>query len=145
MTVKEKIQVMINIHTRVVTGVFLFLCFYILWLPGDASIILRDIVGIQIIGLISAVAYLPLLSDKEVSKKRMIVYNFLYFAVINLSVMVMGYKLHWANFSQKGTVIAIEAMVIATYALVKLISYRVDYSEASKMNKKLKLRNKDLE
>lgn len=145
MTVKEKIQVMINIHTRVVTGVFLFLCFYILWLPGDVSIILQDIVGIQIIGLISAVAYLPLLSDKEVSKKRMIVYNFLYFAVINFSVMVMGYKLHWANFSQKGTVIAIEAMVIATYALVKFISYRVDYSEASKMNKKLKLRNKDLE
>ena len=144
MTIKEKIQIMINIHTRVVTGVFLFLCVYLFWLPGNASIAIRDVLGIQIIGLISAVGNLPLLTEKELSKTRMITYNICYFLLINVSVLVMAYLFHWANFKNVSHILAIEAMVIATYSLVKFIFYRIDSNEANKINEKLKLRNKKI-
>lgn len=141
MKIKEKIECMIKIHTRVVTGIFLFLCLYLLWLPGDASIRIKDILGIQIIGLISALAYIPLMTDKEFSKTKMIVMNFLYFLTINVTVFITGFTLNWLSLALKESLLFIEGMIIIVYVLMMLIAYKVDSNQANEMNKKLSLRN----
>lgn len=143
MKTKEKISILINIHTRVVTGVFFFLCLYLFWLPGDAKIRVIDILGIQIIGFISAVANIPFLVEKEYSKPAMAVLNAVYFVIINVSVLIMGYVLHWFSFKKKSSVVAIEIMIIAVYVLTKFIFYMIDFSSASKITKKLQERNRN--
>lgn len=143
MTTKEKINLMITIHTRVVTGVFLFLCLYLLWLPGDTRIRIIDILGIQIIGLVSGVAYLPLMTEKELPKIRMFVYNALYCLTINVTVLVFGSIFHWFSFKSLGTVLAVELMFIAVYSLMMFIAYRIDTRQAKKLNQKLQERNKE--
>jgi len=145
MTTKEKIETIIKIHTRVVTGIFLFICLYLLWLPGDTRIRIIDILGVQLIGLISGVAYLPLITDKELSKTKMFVYNALYCLTINITVILFGYFFHWFSFKSIGTVIAIELMFIAVYSLMMIIAYRIDTKQAKKFNEKLLERNKDKE
>ncbi len=145
MTVKEKIQLMIKIHTRVVTGIFLFVCFYLLWLPGDTRIRIIDILGVQLIGLISGVAYLPLMTDKELSKNKMILLNSFYGLTINISVLLFGYFFRWFSFKNIGTVIAIELMFVAVYSLTMFIGYGVDNKQAKKLNEKLRERNQNQE
>lgn len=143
MNLKDKLKILLNIHTRVVTGIFLLNCIYLFWLPGDASIRIIDILGIQIIGLISAVAFIPFLGEKEFSKVKMAVMNTLYFLVINISVLVIGYLLVWFSFEVKFSVIMMELMIILIYVITKVIFYLIDYSDAAKLNKKLQERNKD--
>lgn len=142
MIFKEKLQLMIKIHTRVVTGIFLFMCIYFFWVSTDAALRIKDVFGVQLIGLISAVAYLPLMTDRELSKTKMIIFNIVYCLTINASVMVIGFLLNWFNLSNKATFIGGELMFVSVYALMMFIAYKIDNSEAKKMNQKLKERNK---
>lgn len=142
---KEKIQILINIYTRVVTGIFFFLCFYLFWLPGNASIRIIDILGIHIIGLISALANLPFLVDKEYSKISMGILNVAYFLIINISTFIIGYILNWFSFKLKGSIFAIEGMIIAVYIITKVVFYIIDFSDAAKITKKLQERNSNKE
>jgi len=141
MTVKEKIETLIKIYTRVVTGIFLFICVYLFWYTDEMMIRIIDIAGVHVVGLVCAIAYLPLLTDKEFSKRKMIVMNILYFLSINVTVFVVGYVLKWASFSVKGSLFTIEGMIILIYALMMFISYRIDSNETNKINKKLQERN----
>lgn len=141
MNAKEKLKVLINIHTRVVTGIFFFLCFYLFWLPGDSAIRIKDILGVQIIGLISAVAYLPFLVSREYSKIVMGVLRVVYFLLINATVYVMGLWLHWFSVKVTGSIVAIELMIVAVYVITTIIFFTIDYSDAAKLNKKLQERN----
>lgn len=142
MSVKDKIRIMINIYTRVVSCIFLMISVYVLFLFGSSTIRLYDVVGVNLIGLISAIAFLPLMPDKELSKRKMIIMNAVYFLVINISVFIIGYFLHWFYFKYVQSFITIEIMIIAVYVLTMFISYKVDSNEASKINEKLKERNK---
>lgn len=142
MSFKEKFKIMINIHTRVVTGIFLLNCIYLFWLPEDASIRILDILGIQLIGLVSAVANLPFLVEREYSKTTLAILNTVYFLVINATVLITGYFMHWFSFQYKKSVIAIEIMIIAVYSITKLIFYVIDFNDAAKLNKKIQERNK---
>lgn len=142
MTAKEKINMMITIHTRVVTAIFLFMVIYF-FMVTDFTLKIRDILGVQIIGLVSAVAYLPLMTDKEVSKRKMIIMNVVYCLTINLTVMITGLVLHWFSFSNNISWICGEIMFVSVYALMMFIAYKIDTSTAKKINEKLKERNKN--
>lgn len=141
MSFKEKIQISINIYTRVVCGIFLLNCLYLIWLPGNPSLKISDIIGIQLIGLISAIANIPFLIEKEYSKVALGILNVAYFLVVNISVLVLGYLMGWFSFRIKGSLIGVEIMIIAVYALTKGIFYIIDFNSASKLTKKLKERN----
>lgn len=143
MTIKEKIQEIIKIHTRVVTGVFLFMCLYLLWLPGDIKIRIIDILGVQIIGIISGIAYIPLITEKELSKTKMLSFNIIYCISINITVLLCGFFLKWFTFRNIPSVVGIEIIFIAVYTTMMIISYKIDNSQANKINKKLQERNRE--
>ena len=138
---KEKIQVIISIFTRVVTAIFLFASIYNFSFSGlHACFEVADILLILLIGLISAVCYLPFLGDKIFSKVKMFLMQIIYFVIINSVVLTIGYFRNWFCFEQKSLFFAFESVIILVYAIVMIVSYKVDSEAAEKMNERLKNR-----
>ncbi|MBQ4498135.1 MAG: DUF3021 family protein [Spirochaetaceae bacterium] len=139
---KEQINTLISIFTRVVSAIFVFTSIYLACFVGfSATFKLKDILFILLIGLISAVCYLPMLGDRTFSKAQMLALQIGYFLVINTVVLVTGYFLTWFCFEDKLSFIAFEGVIIAVYLIVMFVSYKVDSGSAEKMNKRLRDRN----
>lgn len=139
---KEQINTLISIFTRVVSAIFVFTSIYLACFVGfSATFKLKDILFILLIGLISAVCYLPMLGDRTFSKAQMLALQIGYFLVINTVVLVTGYFLTWFCFEDKASFIAFEGVIIAVYLIVMFVSYKVDSGSAEKMNKRLRDRN----
>lgn len=139
---KEQINTLISIFTRVVSAIFVFTSIYLACFVGfSATLKLKDILFILLIGLISAVCYLPMLGDRTFSKAQMLALQIGYFLVINTVVLVTGYFLTWFCFEDKASFIAFEGVIIAVYLIVMFVSYKVDSGSAEKMNKRLRDRN----
>ena len=139
---KEEINILISIFTRVVSAIFVFTSIYLACFVGlSAKFGLLDIIFILLIGLISAVCYIPMLGDKTFSKAKMLAMQIGYFLVINTVVLVTGYFLTWFCFEDKVSFIAFEGVIIAVYLIVMLIFYKLDSGAAERMNKKLHDRN----
>ena len=66
---KDKINILVNIFTRVVTTIFLIVTIYeALFVDIKLTFRIIDIWGILLIGLLCAICYLPLLTEKNYSK-----------------------------------------------------------------------------
>lgn len=138
---KEKINILINIFTRVVTTIFLIVTIYeAIFIGMDVTFKIMDIWGIMFIGLLCAICYLPLLSEKNYSKTIMIIFQVIYFVIINAATLVTGFLLHWFNFKSPVAVLSFELIIIFVYIIVMVISYKIDSDSAKEMNKKLKER-----
>ncbi len=138
---KEKINILINIFTRVVTTIFLIVTIYeALFVGMDVTFKIIDIWGIMLIGLLCAVCYIPLLSERNYSKAVMIIIQSVYFVVINAATLVTGFLLHWFNFKNPLAVLSFELIIIFVYITVMVVFYKMDYNSAKEMNKKLKER-----
>ena len=136
---KEKIKFLITLFTRIVTCILIFDTILLFIVKGkDTSLSLVDILGIMFVALMCSVLYLPFLSDKIVSKRKMIFLNIVYFLIVNAITLLTGLFLNWFNFSNITSLCAIEAVIVATYGLVLFFFYKVDASTADKMNEKLK-------
>lgn len=139
---KEQINTLISIFTRVVSAIFVFTSIYLACFVGfSATFKIKDILFILLIGLISAVCYLPMLGDRTFSKAQMLALQIGYFLVINTVVLVTGYFLTWFCFEDKLSFISFEGVIIAVYLIVMFVSYKVDSGSAEKMNKRLRDRN----
>ncbi|MBO7420566.1 MAG: DUF3021 family protein [Spirochaetaceae bacterium] len=139
---KEEINILISIFTRVVSAIFVFTSIYLACFVGlSAKFGLLDIIFILVIGIITAVCYIPMLGDKTFSKAKMLAMQIGYFLVINTVVLVTGYFLTWFCFEDKVSFIAFEGVIIAVYLIVMLIFYKLDSGAAERMNKKLHDRN----
>ena len=135
---KEEINILISIFTRVVSAIFVFTSIYLACFVGlSATFKLYDIIFILLIGLVSAVCYIPMLGDKNFSKAKMLALQIIYFLVINTVTLVTGYFLTWFCFEDKISFIAFEGVIIVVYLIVMLIFYKLDSGAADKMNKKL--------
>ena len=138
---KDKINILVNIFTRVVTTIFLIVTIYeALFVDIKLTFRIIDIWGILLIGLLCAICYLPLLTEKNYSKTTMIILQIAYFVVINATTLVTGILLHWFNFKKTMSVLIFELIIIFVYITVMFIFYKIDYNSAKEMNKRLKER-----
>ena len=138
---KEKINILINIFTRVVTTIFLFASVYeALFVGLGVTFTVIDVWAIMLIGLLCAVCYLPMLSDKVYSKGIMILLQIVYAVIINAVTLATGFLLHWFNFKKPVAVLSFELIIIFVYVTVMVFSYKIDSDSAKEMNKKLKER-----
>ena len=139
---KGKIDTLIQIFTRVVTTIFLFASLYeAIFVDMKVVFYIRDIWGIMLIGMLCAVCYLPMLSEKSYSKLTMIIFQVAYFIIINAATLATGFLLHWFNFKNPVAVFSFEIIIILVYSSVMFISYKIDSDSAKKMNEKLEERN----
>ena len=138
---KEKINILINIFTRVFTTIFLIVTIYeALFVDISLTFRIIDVWGFLLIGLLCAICYLPLLSEKNYTKTIMIILQVVYFVVINAATLVTGFLLHWFNLKSPMAVFSFELIIIFVYIIVMVISYKIDSDSAKEMNKKLKER-----
>ena len=95
----------------------------------------------MLIGVLCAVCYLPMLSEKEYSKRTMIFLQVAYFIIINAATLTTGFLLHWFNFKNPGAVFSFEVVIILVYVTVMIVSYKIDAVSAKMMNRKLEERS----
>lgn len=135
---KEKVSRLINLFCSITAAIFIFSSIYICIFWGvNTQLPLAYIFGVLFIGLVSTLAYIPLLSEKELSKRAMVVMNTLHFLFVNAVVLATGYFLKW--FSAR-TLPAMELTIIVVYAAVNVISYFINNREAKKLTELLNKR-----
>ena len=68
----------------------------------------------------------------------MFVRQLLYFLFVNVVVLGLGRRFEWFEFRNLGMMAVMEALIIAVYALVNLVSYLSERSVAQDMNERLR-------
>ena len=141
--IKEMISIMINIATRVITMIFVIISVFYLVI-GDADLIkfsLEDICGILVMGLASGLAFGLFYIKKNTTTKQSIIIHIIYFSILNVVLLLIGLHLGWFR-KELSSLISMEIMFVAVYAVVTLLVYLFDFNEAKKINQKLNDRKK---
>ncbi len=132
---RGKISILISIFSKVVTAIFLFTSIHHVILYGLTTVFrIQDILFILLIGFLSALLYLPFLFENNFSKGMMIILQAAYFIAINAIVLFIGFKQNWIRFSSSSSIIGLELIIIAVYVITMLVSYKIDFNTAEKMN-----------
>lgn len=137
---RKRLQSMAAIFARITTGVTFVSAAYIALLWGSDTVLAVDILW-QILA-VSALCtlgslLLPCDTEKEVSKKSMLVRNICYFVYVNLAVLGCGFCFEWFNPSNWKMLAAMELCIVAVFAAVMGASYFNDHKTAEQMNRKL--------
>ena len=137
----EKINILLTVFTRVVTTILIISSVYNYVFFGTERILsVLDIFGILLIGLVSALCQIPFLREIEYSKKMAFLINTLSFIVINGFCLFVGFFRDWFSFENMATILAFELVVILVYVIVMVVCYKIDSSNAEKMNQQLQKR-----
>ena len=137
---KETIEDIISLFTRFSTTIFLVDSIALLAFKGkQAKLLAIDVLCILGIALVCAIFYVLLLSDRNISKKKMFCLQLLYFVIIDTVTLTTGHLLHWISFCHWKTVAVFECVIIGVCAITILYSYRIDSNTAKKISEKLKI------
>ena len=141
----EKMKLLLDIFGKITAGVLMAAAAYITIFWGTEAKISAMILW-QVL-IVSAVCSVPVLlfaadNGKELSKRGMFVRQFLYFLFVNVVVLGLGSLFDWFGFRNVSMVLVMEAMIIAVYALVNVVSYLSDRAAAQNMNEKLQERRR---
>ncbi len=137
----EKMKLLLDIFGKITAGVLMAAAAYITIFWGIEAKISAMILW-QVL-IVSAVCSVPILlfaadNGKELSKRGMFVRQLLYFLFVNVVVLGLGRRFEWFEFRNLGMVAVMEALIIAVYALVNLVSYLSERSVAQDMNERLR-------
>ena len=141
----EKMKQLLDIFGKITAGVLMAAAAYITIFWGTEAKISAMILW-QVL-IVSAVCSVPVLlfaadNGKELSKRGMFVRQLLYFLFVNVVVLGLGSLFDWFEFRNVSMVLVMEAMIIAVYALVNVVSYLSDRAAAQNMNEKLQERRR---
>lgn len=134
------IQSFLNVFSCVATMIFIFSSIYIALFFGIKAP--SYVWGVLAISLFAAIIRIPIFVLKEMSKVHMLIYNVVYFILINIAVLITGYYLEWFYLSNTKMVIGMEITIIIVSVCVLFIMHLIDLHAAEQMNEKLKSRNK---
>ncbi len=136
---KEKLNTVILIFTRFSTAIFLIDSIALFLFKGkEAKLFVTDILVILGIALLCGILYVLLLDDRNLSKKKMFAMQLIYFACVDIIVLVTGYFLKWYSFCYMPSFYAFESVIISVCFVTILYSYKGDSITAKKMTEKLK-------
>ncbi|MCQ2598339.1 MAG: DUF3021 domain-containing protein [Treponema sp.] len=136
---KTKINFMIDMFAKLATAIFIFSSLYIFAFGGfDSVISVKYIWGVLAQSFLLTVAFLPFLSEKEMSKKKFLFCNIIYFIFADIVVLVSGLFLHWFSLEHPVTIIAMEIVFVLVYVSVYILMYFSSKRSVDKMNQQLK-------
>ena len=141
----EKIRAIFQMYLQIVALVILASAIYITVFWGYDCEVDGDILW-QIMG-VSALCSLCtpiLMSQKELSKRTMLFREMIHFLMINVIVLFSGFCFEWFYVSDWKMIVGMELTIIAVYAGVMLINYRMNQRTAEEMNHKLQERQSEL-
>ena len=128
----EIISLMVNICTRVISLIFLVET-VIAHSDWDA----KSVAGVLVIGIISGLAYGLLFIKRDMSGKQTFFSFLIYAIILNVVLFFIGLKLGWIE-KEVASCAKMEIIVLLVFFGVYFITYLVDFSEAKKINRKLK-------
>lgn len=131
----EIISLMVNICTRVISLIFLVET-VIAHSDWDA----KSVAGVLLIGIISGLAYGLLFIKRDMSRKQTFFSFLIYALILNAVLFFIGLNLGWIK-KEVASFAKMEAIFLFVFFGVYFITYLVDFSEAKKINRKLKDRN----
>lgn len=141
----EKMKLLLDIFGKITAGVLMAAAAYITIFWGtEAKISAMILWQVLIVSVVCSVPVLLFAADngKELSKRGMFVRQLLYFLFVNVVVLGLGSLFDWFEFRNVSMVLVMEAMIIAVYALVNVVSYLSDRAAAQNMNEKLQERRR---
>jgi hypothetical protein len=128
----EIISLMVNICTRVISLIFLVET-VIAHSDWDA----KSVAGVLLIGIISGQAYGLLFIKRDMSRKQTFFSFLIYALILNAVLFFIGLNLGWIK-KEVASFAKMEAIFLFVFFGVYFITYLVDFSEAKKINRKLK-------
>ena len=128
----EIISLMVNICTRVISLIFLIETVLV---HSDWSA--KSVAGVLVIGIISGLAYGLLFIKRDMSGKQTFFSFLIYAIILNVVLFFIGLKLGWIQ-KEVASCAKMEAIFLLVFFGVYFITYLVDFSEAKKINRKLK-------
>lgn len=128
----EIISLMVNICTRVISLIFLVET-VIAHSDWDA----KSVAGVLLIGIISGLAYGLLFIKRNMSRKQTFFSFLIYALILNAVLFFIGLNLGWIK-KEVASFAKMEAIFLFVFFGVYFITYLVDFSEAKKINRKLK-------
>ena len=128
----EIISLMVNICTRVISLIFLIETVLV---HSDWSA--KSVAGVLVIGIISGLAYGLLFIKRDMSRKQTFFSFLIYALILNAVLFFIGLNLGWIK-KEVASFAKMEAIFLLVFFGVYFITYLVDFSEAKKINRKLK-------
>ncbi len=136
---KSKLGLLLDMFAKLSTTIFVFSSIYIAIFNGvRVSLSISYIWGVLALALVLTLVYAPFITEKEVSKKRFLIYNICYFVFADLVVLLFGFLLKWFSFEHPLSIMAMELTFVVVFIVVHLIMYFSAKSTADKMNEQLK-------
>lgn len=136
---KTRLRFFIDLFSKITTFSFIFSSAYILIFAGlETTFSVRYVWGILGQAFVLAAAYVPFVTEKEISKKKYLIYNILYFLFADLVVLGFGFYLGWFSLKRPATIVAMEINFILIFFTVWVIMYLSAKNSATKMNEQLK-------
>lgn len=143
--IRKIIQNFLTIYMRVVTLVVFVSAVYIVIFWGRKAeldvTILWEILGVSFFTSLGSIFAFPVSdSEKEISKKAMLIRNLFYFLFVNVVVLGCGFWFDWFYLSDWRMITGMEGSILFVYFSVVAISYYMESRVADRMNRKLKER-----
>lgn len=136
---KSNISFLIDMFSKLSTAIFLFSSIYIYIFSGLERIMsVTYIWGVLAQAFLLTVAYIPFRTEKEMSKRRLLISNICYFIFADLVVLGFGLLFKWFTLDHPITIIAMELTFVVVFIVVYLVMYLTAKSTVSKMNEQLK-------
>ncbi|MCQ2591732.1 MAG: DUF3021 family protein [Treponema sp.] len=136
---KSILNQFIDMFSKLSTAIFFFSSIYIAIFVGfDGGLSVSYIWGVLALSFIICLARLPFCFDKEMTKKKYILWNVFFFIFANIVVLVFGFLLGWFNLKAPATIIGMEITYIAVSIVIWVLICMSMKHSADKMNQQLK-------
>ncbi len=134
----KQLQQFISMFTKITTGTLL-ICALIITLNGIESWTTMVLWQIPAVGLITALATVLLLPDREYSRREGIVRYILHYLVITAIILFAGWWFGWYDFTLIGC-ISMVGSITAVYGFTSLTTWLSSKRSADELNRALEKR-----
>lgn len=136
---KTKFNLFIDLFSKLTTAIFIVSSIYSFCFRGMNGVFsLKYIWGVLGLSFMLSALRMLFFIESEQSKKKVIVYNVLYFVLADIVVLLFGFFFEWFSFENPATLIGMQITFVTVSVIVWFSVYCSLKHSADKMNKQLK-------
>lgn len=140
MPLKDLLKMMFHAFFIITTGVVISMYVLCLLFNPNGAFSPVDIGGILLTACISDLSFLVFCSEKELSKKQLLLRFSIHILVLSAILLYLAYLFKWVNIKSPQQIAAFILLVLGVYAGTFVISFYQDKKTADKLNDSLKRR-----
>lgn len=139
----KRLAMVTSLFVKITTGILFVSAVYISVFYGwEEELQVKILWQILALALVCALGsfVLPVGSEREVSKKSMLIRAVIYYVYVNVIVLFCGFLFEWFSFDNLKQVLGMVVAIAFVYLAVGVLSSWLEYREAERMNRKLEKR-----